>query len=113
MRHSWRAVSWPPDTFAHLQPHWRPVYLLSKIAVTRRQRALPANRGPTTIAGMADTRLSDRLEVRVLAAQRRELVQLAAATGVSVPGLVRLATQRLLADRNSLLPDPHTEEHAA
>jgi hypothetical protein len=58
-------------------------------------------------------RLSDRLEVRVPAQQRQELLQLAADTGLSVPGLVRLATQRLLADRASLLPGPHIEEHAA
>jgi hypothetical protein len=54
-----------------------------------------------------------RLDVRVPAQQRQELLQLAADTGLTVPGLVRLATSRLLADRNSLLPDPHTEEHAA
>jgi hypothetical protein len=44
-----------------------------------------------------------RLEVRVPAQQRQELVQLARDTGLSVPGLVRLATQRLLEDRQSLL----------
>jgi len=45
----------------------------------------------------------NRIEVRVPAQQRQELVQLARDTGLKVPGLVRLATQRLLDDRASLL----------
>jgi hypothetical protein len=45
----------------------------------------------------------NRIEVRVPAQQRQELVQLARDTGLTVPGLVRLATQRLLDDRASLL----------
>jgi hypothetical protein len=45
----------------------------------------------------------NRIEVRVPAQQRAELVQLARDTGLTVPGLVRLATQRLLDDRASLL----------
>jgi hypothetical protein len=44
-----------------------------------------------------------RIEVRIPTQQRVELVQLARATGLTVPGLVRLATQRLLDDRASLL----------
>ena len=44
-----------------------------------------------------------RIEVRVPTQQRLELVQLARDTGLTVPGLVRLATQRLLDDRASLL----------
>jgi hypothetical protein len=44
-----------------------------------------------------------RLEIRVPAQQRQALVQLARDTGLTVPGLVRLATQRLLDDRASLL----------
>jgi hypothetical protein len=44
-----------------------------------------------------------RLEVRVPADRRRELEQLAAETGLSVAGLIRLATRRLLDDRASLL----------
>ena len=55
-----------------------------------------------------------RLEVRVPAQQRLELVQLAQATGLTVPGLVRLATQRLLDDRASLLRGSnHPREGAA
>jgi hypothetical protein len=55
-----------------------------------------------------------RLEVRVPAQQRLELVQLAQATGLTVPGLVRLATQRLLDDRASLLRGSnHQREGAA
>lgn len=54
-----------------------------------------------------------RLEVRVPAQQRQELVQLAQDTGLSVlPGLVRLATQRLLEDRQSLL-GPASGRHPA
>jgi len=44
-----------------------------------------------------------RLDVRVPAQQRAELQRLAKETGVTVPGLIRLATQRLLNDRASLL----------
>jgi hypothetical protein len=44
-----------------------------------------------------------RLEIRVPAQQRQALLQLARDTGLTVPGLVRLATQRLLDDRASLL----------
>jgi hypothetical protein len=43
------------------------------------------------------------LDVRVPAQQRAELQRLAKETGVTVPGLIRLATQRLLNDRASLL----------
>jgi hypothetical protein len=53
-----------------------------------------------------------RLDVRVPAQQRQELVQLARDTGLSVPGLVRLATQRLLEDRQSLLRSHSTEAAA-
>jgi hypothetical protein len=57
----------------------------------------------------------NRIEVRVPAQQRLELVQLAQATGLTVPGLVRLATQRLLDDRASLLrgSNPEREGEAA
>jgi hypothetical protein len=44
-----------------------------------------------------------RLEIRVPAQQRQALLQLARDTGLTVPGLVRLATTRLLDDRLSLL----------
>jgi hypothetical protein len=44
-----------------------------------------------------------RLEIRVPVQQRQALLQLARDTGLTVPGLVRLATQRLLDDRASLL----------
>jgi hypothetical protein len=44
-----------------------------------------------------------RIAVRVPARQREGLEQLARDTGLSVPGLVRLATRRLLDDRVSLL----------
>ena len=54
-----------------------------------------------------------RLEVRVPAQQRLALVQLARDTGVSVPGLVRLATQRLLDDRASLLRGSNHEREGA
>ena len=54
-----------------------------------------------------------RLEVRVPAQQRLELVQLAQATGLTVPGLVRLATQRLLDDRASLLRGSNPEREGA
>ena len=54
-----------------------------------------------------------RLEVRVPAAQRQELVQLARDTGLTVPGLVRLATQRLLDDRASLLRGSYHEREGA
>jgi hypothetical protein len=55
-----------------------------------------------------------RLEIRVPAQQRQELVQLARDTGLTVPGLVRLATQRLLDDRASLLRGSnHQDEGAA
>ena len=56
-----------------------------------------------------------RLEIRVPAQQRQELVQLARDTGLTVPGLVRLATQRLLDDRASLLrgSNHHQREGAA
>jgi hypothetical protein len=55
-----------------------------------------------------------RLEIRVPAQQRQELVQLARDTGLTVPGLVRLATQRLLDDRASLLrgSNHHQQEGA-
>jgi len=54
-----------------------------------------------------------RLEIRVPAQQRRELMQLARDTGLSVPGLVRLATQRLLDDRASLLRGSNSEREGA
>lgn len=54
-----------------------------------------------------------RLEVRVPAQQRQELVRLARDTGLTVPGLVRLATQRLLADRASLLRGSNHEREGA
>jgi len=53
-----------------------------------------------------------RLDVRVPAQQRRELEQLAKDAGVSVGGLVRLATQRLLNDRGSLLHGSQQHEAA-
>ena len=59
--------------------------------------------------GMNDT----RIEVRVPAQQRQELVQLARDTGLTVPGLVRLATQRLLDDRASLLRGSNPEREGA
>jgi len=55
-----------------------------------------------------------RLEIRVPAQQRQALLQLARDTGLTVPGLVRLATQRLLDDRASLLRGSnHTRDEAA
>jgi len=55
-----------------------------------------------------------RLEIRVPAQQRQALLQLARDTGLTVPGLVRLATQRLLDDRASLLRGSnHERERAA
>jgi hypothetical protein len=54
-----------------------------------------------------------RLEIRVPVQQRQALVQLARDTGLTVPGLVRLATQRLLDDRASLLPAQHETGAAA
>ena len=54
-----------------------------------------------------------RLEVRVPAQQRQELLQLAKATGLTVPGLVRLAAQRLLDDRASLLRGSNHEREGA
>jgi len=59
---------------------------------------------------IADMTNDARLEVRVPSPQRQELEQLAADTGLSVGGLVRLATRRLLDDRTSLLKG--TEAHA-
>jgi hypothetical protein len=50
-----------------------------------------------------------RLEIRVPAQQRQALLQLARDTGLTVPGLVRLATQRLLDDRVSLLRGSNSE----
>ena len=50
-----------------------------------------------------------RIEVRVPTQQRLELVRLARDTGLTVPGLVRLATQRLLDDRASLLRGSNPE----
>lgn len=55
----------------------------------------------------------NRIEVRVPAQQRQELVQLARDTGLTVPGLVRLATQRLLDDRASLLRGSNPEREGA
>jgi len=55
----------------------------------------------------------NRIEVRVPAQQRQELVQLARDTGLTVPGLVRLATQRLLDDRASLLRGSNSEREEA
>jgi hypothetical protein len=52
------------------------------------------------LAGMTN---DSRLDLRVPARQREGLKQLAKDTGLTVPGLVRLATQRLLDDRASLL----------
>ena len=43
--------------------------------------------------------------------QRAQLYQLAKDTGVTVPGLIRLATQRLLNDRAALLRQ-HEDAHA-
>jgi hypothetical protein len=57
--------------------------------------------GPLKVGPMITN--DSRLDVRVPASQRRELEQLAKDAGVSVGGLVRLATQRLLNDRGSLL----------
>jgi hypothetical protein len=54
-----------------------------------------------------------RLEVRIPAQQRQELVRLAQDTGLTVPGLVRLATQRLLDDRTSLLRGSSVEDDRA
>jgi hypothetical protein len=56
-----------------------------------------------------------RLEIRVPGQQRQALLQLARDTGLTVPGLVRLATQRLLDDRASLLrgSNRHQREEAA
>jgi hypothetical protein len=55
----------------------------------------------------------DRLEVRISSDRRRDLKQLAAETGLSVGGLVRLATRRLLDDRASLLKSTtETPRHA-
>ena len=54
-----------------------------------------------------------RLEVRVPAQQREQLVRLARDTGLTVPGLVRLATQRLLDDRASLLRGSNHEREGA
>jgi hypothetical protein len=54
-----------------------------------------------------------RLEVRVPAQQREQLVRLARDTGLTVPGLVRLATQRLLDDRASLLRGSNPEREGA
>jgi hypothetical protein len=51
-----------------------------------------------------------RLEIRV-PAQHQALVQLARDTGLTVPGLVRLATQRLLDDRDSLLHGSNHHQH--
>jgi hypothetical protein len=55
----------------------------------------------------------NRIEVRVPAQQRQELLQLARDTGLTVPGLVRLATQRLLDDRASLLRGSNPEREGA
>jgi hypothetical protein len=44
-----------------------------------------------------------RIDVRISSLQRRELEELAKDAGLSIGGLVRLATQRLLNDRGSLL----------
>jgi hypothetical protein len=51
-----------------------------------------------------------RLDYRVPARQREELEQLAKDTGLSVPSLMRLAAQRLLADRASLLGQQQSRE---
>jgi hypothetical protein len=54
-----------------------------------------------------------RIEIRVPAQQRQELVGLARDTGLTVPGLVRLATRRLLDDRASLLRGSRAEDDRA
>jgi Ribbon-helix-helix protein, copG family len=53
-----------------------------------------------------------RLEVRLPSPHREKLEQLAAETGLSVGGLVRLATRRLLDDRASLLKPTAEAPHA-
>jgi hypothetical protein len=54
-----------------------------------------------------------RLEVRLPSQQRQQLEQLAQDSGVTVPGLVRLATQRLINNRESLLSCQHESGAAA
>lgn len=54
-----------------------------------------------------------RLDFRVPAHQRQELERLAEDTGLSVPGLMRLAAQRLLQDREALLRGSGRSEAAA
>jgi len=54
-----------------------------------------------------------RLDCRVPAQQREGLEQLAKDTGLTVPGLVRLATQRLLDDKASLLRGSRQHHGAA
>jgi hypothetical protein len=60
---------------------------------------LNAGHLPCQLRGMNDA----RLEIRLPLPHREKLEQLAAETGLSVGGLVRLATRRLLDDRASLL----------
>lgn len=55
---------------------------------------------PSKLAFMKN---DSRLDFRVPAPQRQELEQLAKDTGLTVPGLMRLAARRLLDDRASLL----------
>jgi hypothetical protein len=70
---------------------------------------LNARRLPCQLHGMNDA----RLEIRLPLPHREELEQLAAETGLSVGGLVRLATKRLLDDRASLLKlTTETPRHA-
>jgi hypothetical protein len=54
-----------------------------------------------------------RLDIRLPHQQRAELVQLARDTGLTLPSLVRLATARLLNDREGLLRGQHGRHEAA
>jgi hypothetical protein len=56
-----------------------------------------------TLPGMND---STRFEITLPAQRRRELDELAVASGLSVADLMRLATARLLANPGALLKPP-------
>jgi hypothetical protein len=57
--------------------------------------------------------MTERFEIRLTPARRQELSALAADVGMSASDLARLAIQRLLNSRDTLLPPPPSSQSRA